>query len=81
MENDTAIGNPLFFADNIEDILKNFPENPVSENIGKQWQYMTDTYSKFQIATWGSLLVHEVLIYYTLQYNLLVVKINSILNF
>lgn len=60
MENDTSITGPLFFANQIENVLKNCPENPLTDSIGKQWITMTASYTKFQIATWGSLLVHEV---------------------
>ena len=60
MENDTSITGPLFFANQIEHALNFFPDNPISETMGKQWVSMTSSYSKFQIATWGSLLVHEV---------------------
>lgn len=35
------------------------PENPLQEPFKNAWGYMLDNYTKFQIATWGSLIVHE----------------------
>lgn len=37
------------------------PENPLQEPFKNAWNYMLNNYTKFQIATWGSLIVHEVL--------------------
>ncbi|XP_004414895.1 PREDICTED: methylsterol monooxygenase 1-like [Odobenus rosmarus divergens] len=37
------------------------PENPLQETFKNAWNYMLNNYTKFQIATWGSLIVHEVL--------------------
>lgn len=37
------------------------PENPLQEPFKNAWNYMLDNYTKFQIATWGSLIVHEAL--------------------
>ena len=42
------------------------PGNPATPYIETGWRYMTDNYTKFQIATWGSLLAHEVSHYYLL---------------
>lgn len=39
------------------------PENPLQEPLEHAWNHMLQNYSKFQIATWGSLIVHE-LIYF-----------------
>lgn len=39
------------------------PENPFQPSLKHAWGYMLDNYTKFQIATWGSLIVHE-LIYF-----------------
>ncbi len=39
------------------------PENPLQEPLKHAWNLMLQSYSKFQIATWGSLVVHE-LIYF-----------------
>ncbi|CAL1533928.1 unnamed protein product [Lymnaea stagnalis] len=57
MENATV---PLLTPDQFLDYL---PENPVKESFARAWIYMTNNYTKFQIATWGSLIVHE-LIYF-----------------
>lgn len=35
------------------------PENPFQPSMKHAWGYMLDNYTKFQIATWGSLIVHE----------------------
>uniref|UniRef100_A0A8C6G2D9 Methylsterol monooxygenase 1 n=1 Tax=Moschus moschiferus TaxID=68415 RepID=A0A8C6G2D9_MOSMO len=37
------------------------PSNPLQEPFKNAWNYMLNNYTKFQIATWGSLIVHEVL--------------------
>uniref|UniRef100_A0A8C0K135 Methylsterol monooxygenase 1 n=1 Tax=Canis lupus dingo TaxID=286419 RepID=A0A8C0K135_CANLU len=37
------------------------PENPLQEPFKNAWNYMLKNYTKFQIATWGSLVFHEVL--------------------
>ncbi|KAK2166935.1 hypothetical protein LSH36_33g03043 [Paralvinella palmiformis] len=55
VENYTA---PIY-TNYAEDLLKYFPDNPLKDPFETAWRYMTDNYTKFQIATWGSLLVHE----------------------
>ena len=45
----------------VENILDHFPDNPVQDPLGRYWIHMTNNYSVFQIATFGSLLMHEVL--------------------
>lgn len=35
------------------------PKNPLQPSLEQAWGYMLDNYTKFQIATWGSLIVHE----------------------
>lgn len=47
-------------TNHIENVLDFFPENPVKDPFARAWMYMTDNYTKFQIATWGSLIIHEV---------------------
>lgn len=54
MENLTAI---LPTPDQFLDYL---PENPIKQSFANAWMYMTKNYTKFQIATWGSLILHEV---------------------
>lgn len=39
------------------------PRNPLQEPVKQAWNHMLQNYSKFQIATWGSLIVHE-LVYF-----------------
>ena len=51
------------YKQHLEAVLEWFPENPVIEHLEVAWNHMIENYSKFQIATWGSLLVHEVIIY------------------
>ncbi|XP_013413905.1 methylsterol monooxygenase 1-like [Lingula anatina] len=41
--------------------LESLPENPLRDPLKNGWNYMLDTYTKPQIALWGSLIVHEVL--------------------
>ncbi|XP_071103180.1 methylsterol monooxygenase 1-like [Haliotis cracherodii] len=36
------------------------PNNPLRDPFRTAWVHMIDNYTKFQIATWGSLIVHEV---------------------
>ena len=44
----------------IENATEYLPENVLESRIEQGWKWMTDNYSKFQIATWGSLILHEV---------------------
>lgn len=43
----------------VEYIDSFLPDNPLQQPFKNAWNYMLDNYTKFQIATWGSLLVHE----------------------
>jgi len=43
-----------------EDALVHLPDNPLRDPFAEAWMHMTTHYTKFQIATWGSLIVHEV---------------------
>lgn len=45
----------------VEYIDSLLPENPLQQPFKNAWTYMLDNYTKFQIATWGSLLAHELL--------------------
>ena len=60
MDNLTVTGDSTLGVQYVEDLLQHFPQNPISDPFGRAWGYMTDNYSKFQIATLGSLIVHEV---------------------
>jgi len=44
----------------IEDALDYMPENPLRDPFAVMWMYMTNRFTKFQIATFGSFLVHQV---------------------
>lgn len=43
----------------VEYIDSLLPENPLQEPFKNAWNSMLNNYTKFQIATWGSLIVHE----------------------
>ena len=63
MENRTLLNAPFTNGyDGVIDqlVFKHFPNNPLIDWVGHGWMYMTDNFSKFQIAVWGSLIVHEV---------------------
>jgi len=48
---------------NVEDLLKDVPSNPLQDPFKAGWTWMTDNYTDWQIAIWGSLIVHE-LVYF-----------------
>ena len=58
--NDSFVHATDRVADHIENVLQYFPENPMNRQVELAWSYILDNYTKFQIATWGSLIVHEV---------------------
>lgn len=41
---------------------------PFEGYIASGWEYMTDNYSKFTIATWFSIILHEVRVLHTIVY-------------
>jgi len=45
----------------IENVLHYLPDNPLKNPFANGWIYMTQNYSNFQIAFFGSLIVHEAL--------------------
>lgn len=47
----------------VEYVDSMLPENPLQAPVRAGWNHMLQNYSKFQIATWGSLIVHE-LVYF-----------------
>ena len=47
----------------VENVLDYFPDNPLQDPFGKYWIHMTNNYTAFQIATFGSLILHEVFKY------------------
>lgn len=54
--NSSVITSAILAIDYIDSLL---PQNPLQEPFKYAWNYMLDNFTKFQIATWGSLLVHE----------------------
>ncbi|GFR70706.1 methylsterol monooxygenase 1 [Elysia marginata] len=58
MENITKTN--VWASDNFIDLL---PPNPIREPFENAWTYMNMHYTKFQIATFGSLIIHE-LVYF-----------------
>lgn len=54
----TTILNSAYLA--VEYIDSFLPDNPLQQPFKDAWNYMLDHYTEFQIATWGSLLVHEI---------------------
>ena len=63
MENSSLIVEKKLSYDSIENLLEYAPDNVFSPYLEKQWISINDNYSKFQIATWGSLICHEVSTY------------------
>jgi len=63
MENDTLVLPGSLSTPAIEQLLGQLPANPLLPSLEENWVWMTDNYTKFQIATWGSLIVHE-LVYF-----------------
>lgn len=55
-ENVTIFNSAFLAVEYVDSLL---PENPLQESFKNAWNYMLDNYTKFQIATWGSLIVHE----------------------
>lgn len=43
----------------IEKVLSNFPDNPLRNPFASAWIAMTQNYSEFQVAVFGSLIFHE----------------------
>lgn len=58
--NSSLLASPQLTVQYIEDALDFLPVNPLTDSFEIGWRWMTDNYTKFQIATWGSLVVHEV---------------------
>lgn len=50
------LGSAYLAVEYVDAVL---PENPFQPSLKHAWGYMLDNYTKFQIATWGSLIVHE----------------------
>lgn len=56
--NDSILAAPHQLTEFVLDFM---PTNPMRDVFASAWIYMTSNYTKFQIATFGSLLVHEVI--------------------
>lgn len=56
----TILSSAYLAVEFVDSVL---PDNPLQEPLKDAWNHMLQNYSKFQIATWGSLIVHE-LIYF-----------------
>lgn len=54
--NDSVLSSAYLAVEYIDSLL---PDNPLQLPFKYAWTYMLDNYTKFQIATWGSLIVHE----------------------
>jgi len=55
-----AVTSRLSSIKAVENALDFVPENPLRDPFAGVWMYMTDHFTKFQIATFGSFIVHEV---------------------
>ncbi|XP_042557746.1 methylsterol monooxygenase 1 [Dipodomys spectabilis] len=53
-----VFGSAALAVEYVDSLL---PGNPLQAPFKNAWNYMLDNYTKFQIATWGSLIVHEAL--------------------
>lgn len=52
----TILSSALLAVDYVDSVL---PANPLQQPLHQAWNHMLQSYTKFQIATWGSLIVHE----------------------
>ncbi len=50
----------LLMTQYVEGILTYFPNNPLSEPFGEIWMSLNQRYTNFQLATFGSVIFHEV---------------------
>jgi len=60
MNSSTTLLQTYRLTEHMEGVLAYFPDNPLQQPFADSWTYMTDNFTKFQIATFGSLIVHEV---------------------
>jgi len=61
--NDTLIvPSRLSSIQAVEDALLYMPDNPLRDPFADVWTHMTNRFTKFQIATFGSFIFHEVCI-------------------
>lgn len=57
----TVLSASQFSSQYVEGVLEFLPGNPIVGTVEHNWRWMTDTFTKFQIATWGSLIFHEII--------------------
>ncbi len=60
MDNSTVIETGGLATQYIEGLLTHCPDNPLSEPFGKIWMSLNARYTNFQLATFGSIIMHEV---------------------
>ena len=60
MDNSTVLETGGLATQYIEGLLTHFPDNPLSEPFGKVWMSLNQRYTNFQLATFGSIIMHEV---------------------
>lgn len=64
MENSSLVSPQYLGVQYMEEVCQYLPDNPLLSSslldLENKFDYMTSNYSKFQIATWGSLIIHEV---------------------
>lgn len=72
--NDSILAAPHQLTEFVLDFM---PTNPMRDVFASAWIYMTSNYTKFQIATFGSLLVHEVLLLYACHFTIIVLRDSS----
>uniref|UniRef100_A0A4W5QKB1 Methylsterol monooxygenase 1 n=1 Tax=Hucho hucho TaxID=62062 RepID=A0A4W5QKB1_9TELE len=52
----TILSSAFLAVEYVDAVL---PDNPLQPSLQYAWGYVNENYTKFQIATWGSLIVHE----------------------
>ena len=57
-----SIVSQVYTSPYIEYVIDFLPVNPLQQPFAEAWRYMTNNYSRFQIAFCGSLIIHEVFI-------------------
>lgn len=60
-ETATILSSALLAVDYVDSVL---PENPLQLPLEQAWNHILQSYTKFQIATWGSLIVHEFIYFF-----------------
>lgn len=60
MEGNFSSSSTELVANGLTKFMELLPENPLVLPLEYYWRAMLASYTKFQIATWGSLIAHEV---------------------